>query len=373
MSSFYGNVIIGNGSDDGGGSGFNDKAPENDVNFIDYDGSILYSYSADDFLNLTEMPANPSHEGLVAKGWGWTLEEAKDFVTRNGVHTLGQQYVTDNNRFRFHIKIDTETETGMTFGVKIKGNSTIYWGDNNITETTSSTATVYSHLYTELNNYIVEIENKTPSNQITVNTEKNPESIIEINFPESGFIIPSQPFTGSYFLEKYSYWDNPSFKLFFGGSVFWSCYSLKAAIYSPLQGDSAFAHCTSLERIAAATAQGETIEKANTSRAFQQCPSLKMGVLHNNGRNINQYFCYEDFSLTKITLSPRSSIYENAFYNCRKLKEVHLKGSQVIGMSKTNAFYNLPKTCLIYVPMDLVDAYKNATNWSTYASQIVGE
>jgi len=98
-----------------------------------------------------------------------------------------------------------------------------------------------------------------------------------------------------------------------------------------------------------------------------------MGVLHNNGRNINQYFCYEDFSLTKITLSPRSSIYENAFYNCRKLKEVHLKGSQVIGMSKTNAFYNLPKTCLIYVPMDLVDAYKNATNWSTYASQIVGE
>lgn len=46
----------------------NAEAEENDVIFIDYDGTIRYSYSAQDFLALTAMPANPTHPGLISQG-----------------------------------------------------------------------------------------------------------------------------------------------------------------------------------------------------------------------------------------------------------------------------------------------------------------
>lgn len=39
------------GSSGGGGGG--EIAKENDVNFIDYDGTILHSYTAEEFLALT--------------------------------------------------------------------------------------------------------------------------------------------------------------------------------------------------------------------------------------------------------------------------------------------------------------------------------
>lgn len=51
-----------------GGGGITEPE-EKDVDFIDYDGTLLYSYSADEFLEMTELPPNPSHDGLVAQGW----------------------------------------------------------------------------------------------------------------------------------------------------------------------------------------------------------------------------------------------------------------------------------------------------------------
>ena len=61
-----------------------DRADEKDVNFYDYDGTRLYSYSAADFAALDALPANPSHDGLTAQGWNWTLADAKTYVATYG-------------------------------------------------------------------------------------------------------------------------------------------------------------------------------------------------------------------------------------------------------------------------------------------------
>ncbi|MBR7042325.1 MAG: hypothetical protein IKI04_02365 [Bacilli bacterium] len=53
------------------------EVAEKDVNFIDYDGTILYSYTAQEAQALTELPANPTHTGLTSHGWNWTLAEIK--------------------------------------------------------------------------------------------------------------------------------------------------------------------------------------------------------------------------------------------------------------------------------------------------------
>lgn len=42
-------------------------------------------------------------------------------------------------------------------------------------------------------------------------------------------------------------------------------------------------------------------------------------------------------------------------------------------LANTNAFTAIPADCIIYVPAASLAAYQAATNWSTYASRMVGE
>ena len=62
------------------GEDFNNREVEvkrNDVNFFDYDGTLLYSYSWEDAKNLTELPEAPSHEDMNFVEWNYTLEDIK--------------------------------------------------------------------------------------------------------------------------------------------------------------------------------------------------------------------------------------------------------------------------------------------------------
>ena len=62
------------------GEKFNDGEVElkrNDVNFFDYDGTLLYSYTYEEACALTELPPLPVHEGLEVREWNYTLEDIK--------------------------------------------------------------------------------------------------------------------------------------------------------------------------------------------------------------------------------------------------------------------------------------------------------
>ena len=71
-----------------------------------------------------------------------------------------------------------------------------------------------------------------------------------------------------------------------------------------------------------------------------------------------------------------TSIGTKAFNNCRKLKEVKLKPTAIptviaYGSSMGNMFYNPDASLKIYVPGNLLNAYKTTQYWSTYESQYV--
>lgn len=73
-------------------------------------------------------------------------------------------------------------------------------------------------------------------------------------------------------------------------------------------------------------------------------------------------------------LSRVTGIEADAFKYCAALGTLILRGNTVARLSGT-AFDNsaiASGTGYIYVPDDLVDSYKAATNWSTYAGQIKG-
>ena len=129
------------------------KEPETigDVVFYDYDGEVVTSYSASDFANLTAMPENPTHEGLTAQGWNWTLADAKAYVANNGQLDIGQMYVTDDNKTRIYITLQG-ARLEPYLGIGINGSVVVDWGDGN-TETITGKS-IYStikqkHTYSE--------------------------------------------------------------------------------------------------------------------------------------------------------------------------------------------------------------------------------
>lgn len=79
-------------------------------------------------------------------------------------------------------------------------------------------------------------------------------------------------------------------------------------------------------------------------------------------------------SLTKADFSALKTIDSSVFNGCLKLATLILRdASGVCSLNSTGVFQSTPiasGTGYIYVPSALVDAYKAATNWSTYADQI---
>lgn len=70
---------------------------------------------------------------------------------------------------------------------------------------------------------------------------------------------------------------------------------------------------------------------------------------------------------------PVQKIGNSVFYGCSNLAALILRSETFIINTSTNSFNNsmiAKGTGYIYVPRALVDTYKAATNWSTYAAQI---
>ena len=67
-----------------------------------------------------------------------------------------------------------------------------------------------------------------------------------------------------------------------------------------------------------------------------------------------------------------TSIGYGAFYSCSKLTTIYVgtNTSTVCTLSSTSAFTDCTNLASIYVPANLVNSYKSATNWSSYANKI---
>ena len=135
---------------------------QKDVNIIDYDGTICYSYSASEFANLTALPANPSHSGLTAQGWNWSLTDAKAYVAKYGKLWIGQMYITDDGKTRIYIHLE-EGRTSPMLGCCPNGTVVVDWGDGSATETLTGTSleTVVwtsTHNYVAAGDYVITLE-----------------------------------------------------------------------------------------------------------------------------------------------------------------------------------------------------------------------
>ena len=133
------------------------EVEEKDVNFYDYDGTLLFSYTLAEAQALTELPTPIGHEGLVFQGWNWDYE---DVIALDYPMDIGAMYVTDDGATRIYIKINNERAKEIDLQLYTSANSrvSIDWGDG----TTETTSKEYNfnvpHTYENLGEYVIRLQ-----------------------------------------------------------------------------------------------------------------------------------------------------------------------------------------------------------------------
>ena len=417
----------------GGGS----SAGKKQINFIDYDGTIVESYTATEWQSVTALPSNPSHTGLTAQGWNWTKAQINAQLTAmpNGEVWVGQMYVTDDGKTRIYIHLE-EGRLHPYLGICPNGTVVVDWGDNSATATltgTSLTTVKYAdHEYANSGDYVITFtvssgsfaffgvantshiltKDTTTTGQIH-KVYSNAVQKIELG---TGANIGSYAFNYCYSLSSITI---PSSVTSIGTNAFRYCYSLASVVipsgvtsignggefyycYSLVSvsipgsvtgiGNSTFYYCYSLSSItipSGITSIGSSmfrychslasvvIPSGVTSigtNAFDSCFSLSSITIPSGVTSIGTNMFSSCCSLSSITIpSGVTSIAGGAFSSCYGMAEYHLLSTTPPTLSRTTAFSNIQSDCVIYVPSASLTTYKTASNWSTYASYMKGE
>lgn len=355
-----------------------------DVNFLDYDGTILYSFSKSEWSNQTDLPANPVHSGLIAEGWDWTKEEIDDQLSEvGGCVIVGQRYITDDEKTRLYV-----TFTGGVhpyLGLSVNGEVEVDWGDGTEKTTIIGTgsASYTQHDYPE-GSYIIKIKrisgtfsaaggNSSVSLLLSKNKSTGSNGYVNRYILASlkkvelgtGFVFTNYAFTCFYSLKSITVSKNTSYSSM--NNAFTGCRALRYACIRWWQGYTF--NSTSVSYI---TPHFTTNISANLLNGSEQivAVSVKKGA---PGINNNAFAnCY---SLQKIYIpNTVTTIGTGVFNNCYGMKEYHFKSTTppTLGDS-TTVFGNIQSDCVIYVPSSSVNTYKTATNWVSWSSYIQGE
>lgn len=150
--------------------------------------------------------------------------------------------------------------------------------------------------------------------------------------------------------------------------AFYRCKLITTAVSDTVKsiGYNSFLDCTGLKK--AILKNCET----TTTYSFSGCSALEQ-VECDNLLTVGVGAFQNCKALKNIVLPKATTVNANGFVNCSNLDTVVLRTNEICNLINVSAFNGTPiksGTGYIYVPDALVEQYKSATNWSTYASQI---
>lgn len=117
----------------------------NDVNFYDYDGTLLFAYTLAETQALTELPTPKGHEGLVFQGWNWDYE---DVIALDYPMDIGAMYITDDGKTRFYLEVEDEEGVDIELGFTQTANDVIVdFGDGSPTQSSADAKAIIPHHY----------------------------------------------------------------------------------------------------------------------------------------------------------------------------------------------------------------------------------
>jgi hypothetical protein len=381
-----------------GGGGGSASTSSGSVRFLDYDGTVLHAYTPEEFAALSTMPELPTREGLVCQGWNRDIEDAKAYVAKYGALDVGATYITDDGKTRLYIKIAApgRMDYPLSFSQSSANAVVVDWGDGSTPESFASTSVNAVHQYADIGDYCISLEvlsgalsvktgSTSSGSQVYTNMLQsanigdgvtsigssafnNCYSLASITIPDGVTSIDANAFRGCHSLASITIPDGVTS---IGTYTFNSCYSL-ASITIPdgvtSIGVYTFNSCYSLASI--------TIPDSVTSigdSAFAGCTSLASITIPDGVTSIGSSAFNNCYSLASITIPDGiTSIGSSAFRGCECMRYFDFKAlTAVPTLSAASAFTKTPADCQFVVPDALYDEWIAATNWATYASQIV--
>lgn len=364
------------------------EAQPKDVNFYDYDGTLVYSYTRTEWANVSALPANPSHSGLTAQGWNYTKAEI-DSILAWIVEpiNIGQTYVTASGDTEIDIELAFSNYLTPTLNLCPNGTATIDWGDGSAVSTVTGTSVesrkTASHTYASTGRYTIKItvsgtlgfngyanNNGTPmvyngSSSSEDNADATYQnSVINIRFGSNVTQFRSIVFSNMNNLRTVTF---PTGVSFVGGYTFSRCAGLQCIVMprGTTMDANMFYYCGALKTVCG--------KVSGSSRQFQQTYALRYVNIADDATSLGGYFISYQNALTIITVPASvTTISGNCFSRCRALKEIHIRGENVT-LSNSNAFEYISGSYVIYVPNAKLEDYKAASNWSSLASHIQGE
>lgn len=146
-----------------GGGNIVSAVEEKDITFIDYDGTLVASYTIEEAHALTALPQPPNHDGLTFQSWNWTLDEVKQW---NEIAYIGAHYATTDGKTRIYFTLDDPEylSPALNFQQSDAYGVVIDWGDGSPTETSEKSGigdgfTIkLQHTYATTGDYVITIE-----------------------------------------------------------------------------------------------------------------------------------------------------------------------------------------------------------------------
>lgn len=382
---------------------------EKDVNFRDYDGTVLYSYTAAEALALTELPSLPTSEGLVCQGWNWTLAEIQSYVGNNGACEIGALYTTDDGTTRIYISLQ-EGRTSPVLRCCPNGTVTVDWGDGSATSTitgTSLTTKKYaSHTYAAHGDYVIRLTisgsvaffgESAVGSQILASSTSTGDyrdyayigAIRKIEFGSGTIRLNDHAFFYAQGMDIIVMSSNVNL---YGTNCFNSCYrilhltiprattaikencfnrayALRSVSFPPtasISGNKVFNDCFTLCRATLPTGGTTTYEYlANGAR------SLKHIIIPYGYTTIAAYALAYVYEIAYVRVpSTVTSIAASAFEYCTSLKKLRFDGTTPPTIANSSAFTKVPTDCVISVPIGSMATYKAATNYPSTLTYI---
>lgn len=390
--------------------------PESDINFWDYDGTLLYSWTLAELATKTELPPLPSHDGLICQGWNWTLQDIKDAGRELDIGAL---YITDDGKTRIYVDVDTETwdDFVLNYWQSHHNATTVDWGDGTTPETKYDFSYVeHRHVYAASGSYVItmsvregatmELGNGSNGRMLIAKGEADSGRCAMLRRVEVGArvtTITDQTFQFCCRLESISIPQNVEVE---GYITFNQATQLRVIVIQSITNVfRTFYNCTNLRAIAGPGMMNYTDEYIITNTAvrqinFDMTASYEAQALERvhikavNGQVGNFSGCRAllevtipadattfvaaafqgDNALRRVTcLGDIASIPAQVFQRCYPLRFVDFTHCTAVPtLANVNAFDKTHAQLEIRVPASLADAWKAATNWSSLADHIVG-
>lgn len=358
-----------------------------DVNFYDYDGTLLYAYTIAEAQAMTELPSGQTHDGLIFQGWNWSLE---DINALTHPMNIGAMYITDDGKTRLYITLQ-EGRTSPMLGVGVNGTVSVDWGDGTEPDVLTGTArdTVQwtpTHQYDAAGDYVIRLTVDGEMQFLGTGTNLAKTYLLRhattvdamnehyqrcIKKVEIGANVSRIYNFGFLNCEKMTSISIPSSINTIALQAFQHCADLQYCTI-PNQiisiGNNIFNSCSNLVHV--------SFPKGLTSigtAVFMNCYSLLEIAIPDSIASIGGQALRYCHDMTHVFV-PNSvaSVAGLAFDGCIAMKYIDFSShTSVPTLVSADAFTNLPADCKIHVPAALYDEWIAATNWTTFADYIV--